>query len=103
MKKREHKILDHTIISYFLLVIFVQLIDEGLGIRIDRLIGNYIPGYTFETMGVGIGDWITIVAGAFGAFWGLRLINAKYYDEIMDVWNRKWNKEPDTETVSAEA
>ena len=53
MKKREHKILDHTIISYFLLVIFVQLIDEGLGIRIDRLIGNYIPGYTFETMGVG--------------------------------------------------
>lgn len=288
MKKREHKILDHTIISYFLLAFFVQLIDEGLGIRIDRLIGNYIPGYTFETMGVGgtvdvamgigvagaallaallfklwfrpdfngclqkdglkegllmllpfliihysgsivtwitlgtgsmaialiramapgfgeeimyrglgvanymrkiksagqiktifwlssivfglihlgnilmggdpmsvviqaiyaigvgmlfcavylrtgnlwptiighwsvdffelarvdlagsggvmmgmgIGDWITIVAGAFGAFWGLRLINAKYYDEIMDVWNRKWNKEPDTETVS---
>ena len=53
--------------------------------------------------GMGIGDWITIVAGAFGAIWGLRLINAKYYDEIMDVWNRKWNKEPDTETVSAEA
>ena len=49
MKKREHKILDHTILSYFLLASFVQLIDEGLGIRIDRLIGNYVPGYTFET------------------------------------------------------
>ena len=49
MKKRNHKILDHTIISYFLLAFFVQLIDEGLGIRIDRLIGNYLPGYTFET------------------------------------------------------
>ena len=49
MKKRNHKILDHTIIGYFLLVFFVQLIDEGLGIRIDRLIGNYLPGYTFET------------------------------------------------------
>ena len=291
MKKREHKILDHTIIGYFLLAFFVQLIDEGLGIRIDRLLGNYIPGYTFETQtfagtaditmgigvaaaallaallfklwfrpdfngclqkdglkegllmllpflvihytgsivswitlgtgsmaialiramapgfgeevmyrglgvanymrkiksggqikvifwlssivfglihlgnilqggdpkavviqafyaigvgmlfgavylrtgnlwptilghwsvdffelarvdlyesggvmtGMGIGDWITTVAGVFGAIWGLRLINAKYYDEIMDVWNRKWNKEPDTETVSAEA
>ena len=49
MKKRQHKILDHTILSYFLLASFVQLIDEGLGIRIDRLIGNYVPGYTFET------------------------------------------------------
>ena len=67
MKKREHKILDHTIISYFLLVIFVQLIDEGLGIRIDRLIGNYIPGYTFETMGVGGTVDVAMGIGVAGA------------------------------------
>ena len=42
--------------------------------------------------GMGIGDWITVAAGMFGAFWALRLMNAKYHDEIMEVWSRKWNK-----------
>lgn len=42
--------------------------------------------------GMGIGDWITIVAGVFGAFWALRLTNPKYYDDILSVWDRKWNK-----------
>ena len=42
--------------------------------------------------GMGIGDWITIAAGAFGAFWALRLMNPKYYGEIMDIWAAKWNK-----------
>ena len=42
--------------------------------------------------GMGIGDWITIVAGIFGAFWALRLMDPKYYDDILSVWNRKWNK-----------
>ena len=51
--KRNHKILDHTIISYFLLAFFVQLFEDLLGTSIDRLIGNYIPDYTIETMVMG--------------------------------------------------
>ena len=47
--------------------------------------------------GMGIGDWITIVAGIFGAFWALRLMNPKYYDEIMEIWAGKWNKESESE------
>lgn len=47
--------------------------------------------------GMGIGDWITIVAGIFGAFWALRLMKPEHYDEIMDVWAKKWNKKPETE------
>ena len=50
MKKREHKILDHTIISYFLLAILVSLFEDILGTRIDKLIGNVIPDYTIETV-----------------------------------------------------
>ena len=48
-------------------------------------------------IGMGIGDWITIAAGVFGAVWALRLMNPKYYDEIMEVWARKWNKQPDSD------
>ena len=47
--------------------------------------------------GMGIGDWITIVAGAFGAFWALRLMNPKFYGEIMEVWAGKWNRKSDAE------
>ena len=53
MKKREHKILDHTIISYFLLAILVSLFEDILGTRIDKLIGNVIPDYTIETVVMG--------------------------------------------------
>ena len=49
--------------------------------------------------GMGIGDWITITAGAFAAYWGLRLMNPKYYDEIMEIWDRKWNKKEAAETA----
>ena len=49
--------------------------------------------------GMGIGDWITIAAGAFAAYWGLRLMNPKYYDEIMEIWDRKWNKKEAAETA----
>lgn len=45
-------------------------------------------------LGMGIGDWVTIAAGAFAAFWGLRLAAPKYYSEIMEVWARTWSKEP---------
>ena len=50
-------------------------------------------------VGMGIGDWITIAAGAFAAYWGLRLMNPKYYDEIMEIWDRKWNKKEAAETA----
>ena len=47
--------------------------------------------------GMGIGDWITIAAGAFGAFWALRLMNPKFYGEIMEVWTGKWNRKSEAE------
>ena len=43
-------------------------------------------------MGMGIGDWITIAAGALGAVLGLRLIAPKYYPQIMEVWDRTWSR-----------
>lgn len=44
--------------------------------------------------GMGVGDWITIAAGVFAAFWGLRLMDPKYYGEIMEIWAVKWNRKP---------
>ncbi len=41
---------------------------------------------------MGVGDWITIVAGIVGGVIALRLLDKKYYPEIMDLWNRKWNR-----------
>lgn len=52
MKERQHKVLDHTIIGYFLLAIFVSLV-ESLGSMIDKLLGTVIPDYTVETMSLG--------------------------------------------------
>lgn len=52
MKERQHKVLDHTIVGYFLLAIFVSLF-ESLGSQIDKLIGTVIPDYTVETMSMG--------------------------------------------------
>lgn len=42
--------------------------------------------------GLGIGDWITNVSGIIAAIVGLRLIREEYYDDIMRVWNDKWNR-----------
>ena len=63
MKKREHKILDHTIISYFLLAILVSLFEDILGTRIDKLIGNVIPDYTIETVVMGKTTDLTVGIG----------------------------------------
>ena len=52
MKKRQHKILDHAIAGYFLLALFVTII-EGLGSYIDKLIGSFFPGYVVETVVMG--------------------------------------------------
>ena len=43
-------------------------------------------------IGMGIGDWITIAAAAFAAFWALRMMKPEYYGEIMELWSKKWNK-----------
>lgn len=43
-------------------------------------------------MEMGIGDWITIAAGAFGAIWGLRLIGPAHREQIMELWRKKWNR-----------
>lgn len=40
----------------------------------------------------GVGDWITIAAGAIAAAIGLRAIAKKHYPEIMKIWNAKWNR-----------
>ena len=49
MKTRKHKILDHTIIAYFLLAIIASVF-ESLGGRIDVLIGKVYPDYVVETV-----------------------------------------------------
>jgi len=41
--------------------------------------------------GLGIGDWITIAAGVVGAVWGIFLIRKKYHDDILALWDDKWN------------
>lgn len=42
---------------------------------------------------IGIGDWITMAAAITGAVIALRLIDKKYYPEINELWDRKWNRE----------
>ncbi|MCR5060474.1 MAG: CPBP family intramembrane metalloprotease [Saccharofermentans sp.] len=42
--------------------------------------------------GMGIGDWITIAAGAFAAGWGIFLIRKKYHSDIMALWAEKWSQ-----------
>ena len=56
---------------------------------------EFVRGDLSESSGVmqemGIGDWITIAAGAFAAVWGLFLIRKKHHSEILALWNDKWN------------
>ena len=47
MQKRKHRILDHPILGYFLLLIFVHLFI-GLGALIDLPISGILPGYGTE-------------------------------------------------------
>ncbi|MCR5502939.1 MAG: CPBP family intramembrane metalloprotease [Lachnospiraceae bacterium] len=42
-------------------------------------------------IGMGIGDWITIAASVVAVFLAIRLMNKKYYPEIMELWNDKWS------------
>ncbi len=46
--------------------------------------------------GIGVGDWITIIAGAIGIFWGLYLVRSSKRPEIVELWKSKWScKEPE--------
>ena len=40
--------------------------------------------------GIGVGDWITIVAGVVGIILGLYLIRPSKRAEIVDLWKAKW-------------
>ncbi|MBP5262273.1 MAG: CPBP family intramembrane metalloprotease [Clostridiales bacterium] len=42
--------------------------------------------------GLGIGDWITVAAGAGAAVMALIFMRKQYYPEIMDIWAKKWSK-----------
>ena len=39
---------------------------------------------------MGIGDWVTIAAGALGAVLGIMMVSKKHRPEIMKVWREKW-------------
>ena len=41
---------------------------------------------------IGVGDWITTVAGVFAAILGLYLVRKQKYGDIMQVWSERWNK-----------
>lgn len=41
--------------------------------------------------GLGAGDWITIIAGAVGFFWGLYLVRPAKRLEIVEIWKNKWS------------
>ncbi|MBE6042381.1 MAG: CPBP family intramembrane metalloprotease [Clostridiales bacterium] len=64
MDKRNHRILNHAIVGYFLLLIFVSIVESTLGTGLDKLLAGIIPDYavksevagqmTESAMGVGV-------------------------------------------------
>ena len=42
--------------------------------------------------GMGTGDWITIIAGILGIFWGLYLIRPSKRAQIVELWKNKWSE-----------
>lgn len=54
MKKKEHKILDHPVLGYFLLLIFVNLFMQ-IGTVPDFFIGTLVPGYASDSGALGVG------------------------------------------------
>lgn len=45
------------------------------------------------TGGLGVGDWITVAAAIVAAILALRLVGKEHRQQIMELWNKKWNKE----------
>ena len=62
---------------------------------------DFIRGDMSESGGVmtgmGVGDWITTFAALVAAIWALWLMRPKYYPEIMEIWNKKWNRDEKTD------
>ena len=58
---RKHTILDHSIIGYFVLVIFVMFFSSIGASLIDKPLSNVIPGYAREMSG--LGTTVTSVSG----------------------------------------
>ncbi|MBR6159960.1 MAG: CPBP family intramembrane metalloprotease [Lachnospiraceae bacterium] len=56
-----------------------------------ELIRSDIGGAGGVISGTGVGDWITIIAGAAGIFWGLYLVRPAKRPEIVELWKNKWN------------
>ncbi len=56
-----------------------------------ELIRSDIGGAGGVISGMGVGDWITIIAGAAGIFWGLYLVRPAKRPEIVELWKNKWN------------
>ena len=48
-------------------------------------------------LNMGVGDWITVAAGCFAAFWAIRLMNKEHFPEIMELWKDKWSGGKPTE------
>ena len=58
---RKHTILDHSIIGYFVLIIFVMFFSSIGASLIDKPLSNVIPGYAREMSG--LGTIVTSVSG----------------------------------------
>ena len=58
---RKHTILDHSIIGYFVLIIFVMFFSSIGASLIDKPLSNVIPGYAREMSG--LGTTVTSVSG----------------------------------------
>ena len=56
-----------------------------------ELIRSDIGGAGGVISGMGVGDWITIIAGAAGIFWGLYLVRPAKRPEIVELWKSKWS------------
>jgi len=41
----------------------------------------------------GLGDWITVAAAVIGAVIGIMLVREQHWDDIQNVWKKKWNQE----------
>ncbi len=51
--------------------------------------------------GMGIGDWVTVVAAVVAGVIGFKMTDKKYHSQIMEVWDEKWSKEQYPETEEA--
>ena len=96
MKERKHKILNHPILGYFLLMLFALIITQVISAIIDNMIlARFISGYAFtqtiagteRTQATGVGN----AAGAAGIFWGLYLVRPAKRSEIVELWKSKWS------------